>query len=70
MVLDAVNEKTIEIENDDVQKQSEKDENILKTSKDILKNDILKDSIIGKIKTNKTYPIEYSIIFNINFKRI
>ena len=58
MVLDAVNEKTIEIENDDVQKQSEKDENILKTSKDILKNDILKDSIIGKIKTNKTYPIE------------
>ena len=61
MVLDAVNEKTIEIENDDVQKQSEKDENILKTSKDILKNDILKDGIIGKIETNKTYLIEYSI---------
>ena len=61
MVLDALNEKPIEIENDDLQKHSEKDEKIFNTSKDILKNDILKDSIIGKIKTNKTYPIEYSI---------
>ena len=61
MVLDALNEKPIEIENDDLQKHSEKDEKIFNTSKDILKNDILKDGIIGKIETNKTYLIEYSI---------
>ena len=54
MVLDAVNEKPIEIENDDVQKQSEKDENLFGTSKDILEHDTLNDGTIGKIGTNKT----------------
>ena len=53
MVLDVVNEIPIEIENDDVQKQSEKDENLFGTSKDILKDDTLNDGPIGKIGLNK-----------------
>ena len=54
VVLDAVNEEPIEIENDDVQKQSEKDENLFGTSKDNLKDDTLNDGPIGKIGLNKT----------------